>query len=364
MELSGLAASCRGASATDAAWFMTTEFRKSDVPRVSIGLPVYNGARFLPEVLDTFLNQTFSDLELVICDNASTDSTQDVCRDAEQQDCRVRYIRNEVNLGANPNFNKAFHLSRAPYFKWAAHDDVYDKAYVERCVAILDTNPDVVLAHSATAFIDEKGATFPYDAVTSCYVDPYTGAHQRPDHPSIANSGSPAVRFWQVLTRARWGSHMFGLMRREALSQTQLILNFAGSDRAMLAELALLGRFQAIPEILFKKRFHEDVSWALNQAELKSFISTDGKAYSRRARQLHAFFSAASGKPIGLGTKATCTAMVGVHSATIALQALRRKEARNAAQGSVWRNKDAVPLTMPRDGGLQRHKARPSWSGS
>jgi glycosyltransferase involved in cell wall biosynthesis len=321
---------------------MTNEFSKSVIPRVSIGLPVYNGARFLPEVLENFLGQTFSNLELVVCDNASTDRTQEICRDAAQKDSRVRYIRNGVNLGANPNFNKAFQLSKAPYFKWAAHDDVYDKAYVERCVAILDANSDVVLAHSATAFIDEKGVTFSYDAATSCYVDPYTGAHQRPDHPSIADTKSASARFWQVLARARWGSHMFGLMRREALAQTQLLLNFAGSDRAMLAELALLGRFQASPEILFKKRFHENASWALNQAELKGFISTDGKAYSRRARQLEAFFSAAAGKPVGIGTKATCAAMVAVHSGKIALQAVRRKEARNAALGTVWRNKDAV----------------------
>lgn len=315
----------------------------SENPRVSIGVPVYNGERFLQEVLDNFLGQTFSDLELIVCDNASTDATEAICREAARRDPRVRYHRNEVNLGANPNFNKAFHLSRAPLFKWAAHDDVYDCTYVQSCVAILDANPDVVLAHSATAFIDETGAIFPYEALKEYYVDPYTGAHQRPDQPSIGNDSSPAVRLWQVLARARWGSHMFGLMRHEALARTQLLLNFAGSDRAMLAELALLGRFEASPEILFKKRFHEQASWALNQKELKGFISSDGKRYSRRARQIQAYFSAASGKPVGLGTKAACAAMVAAHCVKIAYHTLQQKEACNAAQGAVWRNKSAVP---------------------
>jgi len=314
----------------------------SETPRVSIGLPVYNGQSFLREAVESFLVQTFGDFELVICDNASTDGTEDICRELARSDSRIRYVRNETNLGALPNFNKAFHLSRAPLFKWAAHDDLYEKTYIETCVSILNANPDVVLAHSATAFIDQTGKTFPIDAESGCYVDPYTGVHQRPDHPSVADSPNAAVRFWQVLTGARWGSHMFGLVRREALARTQLLLNFSASDRAMLAELALLGRYKASPEILFKKRFHEQVSWALSQAELKSFISTDGKAYSRRARQLHAYFTAARGKPVGIATKAVCTAMVAAHSARIAAHAAMQKDARTAAQGAVWRNKRAV----------------------
>ena len=84
----------------------------------------------------------------------------------------------------------------------------------------------------------------------------------------IADSSIPIVRFWQVLSRARWGTHMFGVMRREMLQKTRLVPNFAGGDRAMLAELALLGRFHCANEVLFSKRFHEKVSWSLNQKEL------------------------------------------------------------------------------------------------
>jgi hypothetical protein len=135
---------------------------------------------------------------------------------------------------------------------------------------------------------------------------------------------------------------MFAVMRREALQRTHLLPNFAGSDRAMLAELALLGRFRGVPERLFLKRFHAGVSWALNQHELKSFLSTDGKAYSRRARQLRAFFSAPRGKPVGAMTKAMCTGLVAAHCMKITAQTLARKEARNAAQGTVWRSKTEV----------------------
>jgi len=94
------------------------------VPKLSIGLPVNNGEEFLPEVLDCFLARTFEDVEIIICDNASTDRTPRICRDYSERDPRARYIRNERNLGAVANFNRVFELSTTPLFKWAAHDDL------------------------------------------------------------------------------------------------------------------------------------------------------------------------------------------------------------------------------------------------
>ena len=74
-------------------------------PRVSMGLPVYNGARLLPQALSCLLGQTLGDFELIICDNASTDETQQICVEHAARDHRIRYVRNERNLGANANFN-------------------------------------------------------------------------------------------------------------------------------------------------------------------------------------------------------------------------------------------------------------------
>lgn len=309
------------------------------MPRLSIGLPVYNGETFLPQALDGLLAQTFRNFEIIISDNASTDLTAKICREYADRDARVRYFRNETNVGAVANFNRTFELSAAPLFKWAAHDDLHHETYLERCVRLLDEDPSVVLAHSATAFIGDDGQPFPFDAETGTYLDPNTGARQRPDSPAIGDSPVGVQRFWQVLSRARWGSHMFAVIRRETLRQTQLLPNFSGSDRAMLAELALLGRFRAVPERLFLKRFHAGASWALNQRELKRFLSTDGKAYSRRARQIRAYFGAPSGKPIGAVTKAACTVLVAAHCVKTTAQAMARKDARDAAVGSAWRKK-------------------------
>lgn len=311
-------------------------------PQLSLGLPVYNGERFLPQILSCLLGQTFDDFELIVCDNASSDGTRQICLDHARRDTRVRYVRNERNLGAIANFNLTLSLSQAPFFKWVAHDDLYAASYLATCMDILDKNPDVVLAHSASAFIDEDGKEFAWDGASGAYVDPWTGVCQRPDSPDLGNSSKPAERFWQILGSALWGSHMLGVVRRPILLRTRLLENYVSSDRAMLGELALLGRFQSSPERLFMKRFHQQVSWALDETELREFLSTGDKAYSRRGRQLRAFFSVPWNKPIGSAEKMLCTGMVAVHCLKVFGQVLARKDMRNAAQGRVWRQKRQI----------------------
>jgi glycosyltransferase involved in cell wall biosynthesis len=306
------------------------------MPKLSIGIPVYNGKQFLPELLDSLLAQTFRDFEILICDNASTDLTEQICREYERSDSRVHYIRNQKNLGAIANFNRVFELSTAPLFKWAAHDDLYHEAYLGECIGLLERNPDVVLAHTGTAFIDENGAALPFEKETGSFVDAKNNKRYWADATSIGDTPLSTNRFWHVLTRARWGTHMFGVVRRDVLARTSLLPNFAGSDRAMLAELALLGRFQCASERLFFKRFHADVSWALDQKDLKVFLSTDGKSYSRRVRQMQAFFGAPMGKPISPLSKSMCFMLVAAHSAKVAVQSTGQGDPRRAAHGYGW----------------------------
>lgn len=309
---------------------------RSAMPRLSIGIPVYNGQEFLPELLESLSSQTFQDFEILISDNASNDLTADICRDFERRDRRIHYCCNERNLGAVANFNRVFEMSTAPLFKWAAHDDLYHPDYLDECVKLLDANADVVLAHTGTAFIDEQGRRLPFEDATAAFVDPATGRRYWADDASIADSPAAVRRFWQVLTRASWGTHMFGVVPRHILQQTSLLPNFSGSDRAMLAELALLGRFKCASKRLFYKRFHANVSWALSQDELKSFLSTDGKRYSRRLRQMKAYFGSPMGKPIDLMSKSVCLAAAAVHSAKVAVQSLSRGDPRRAAHGYGW----------------------------
>lgn len=153
------------------------------MPKLSIGIPVFNGQEFLPELLDSLLAQTFRDFEILICDNASSDRTPQICCEYERHDSRIHYIRNERNLGANPNYNRVFELSTAPLFKWAAHDDLYHEAYLDACVRLLEENPDIILAHSGTAFIDEKSEILPFEQETGSFIDPKTGRRYWADVP-------------------------------------------------------------------------------------------------------------------------------------------------------------------------------------
>ena len=147
---------------------------------VSVGIPVYNGERYLAETLDSLLAQTLTEFEIVISDNASTDRTPEICRCYQAKDCRIRYSRNDQNIGEAPNFNRAVELSRAPLFHGGAYDDLYEPSFLERCVDALERDPGVVLSHTRTKLIGDEGELLLFDRERDCYIDSY-GRKGRPD---------------------------------------------------------------------------------------------------------------------------------------------------------------------------------------
>ncbi len=211
----------------------------SNTPRVSIGLPVFNGENYIEEALDSILAQTYADFELIISDNASTDRTPEICRAYAAKDPRIRYYRNAENLGGAPNYNRAFELSSGEYFKWAAHDDVLAPDFLLQCVQLLDEHPEVVLCHPKSKIIDEHGEL----------IEDY-GVHLR------TNSAQPYVRFHDLIWVRHWCLQIYGLIRRSTLEMTALHGSYASADRTLLIELAFLGRFHEIPEYLFFSRRH------------------------------------------------------------------------------------------------------------
>lgn len=215
-------------------------------PRLSIGLPVYNGERYIKFALDSILAQTFNDFELIISDNASTDSTMQICQEYAARDSRIKYHRNLENIGAAANFNRTFQLARSPYFKWAAADDVLSPTFLEKCVEILDQNPNVVLSYTKANRIDSSGA-----------VDGAYDYLMRVDHPA------PHIRFHDLIMVNHFCVAAFGVSRRDVLSKTPLIAKFVGSDRTLLAELGLRGKLFEVPEYLFHRRDHPQASTRL-----------------------------------------------------------------------------------------------------
>lgn len=211
-----------------------------DRPRVSIGLPVYNGERFLRESLESLLGQTYSDFELIISDNASTDDTPDICQAFAEKDPRIRYHRTEENAGCAANYARAFHLSSGEYFKWAAADDVCLPDHLSRCVEVLDRDPTVVLAYPRTRFINSEGR--PLESLRDPGWD--------------LRSDAPHERLRFVINARHWVNAIFGLIRARSLARTRLVASYPGGDYRLLGELSLLGKFVEIPEYLFLRRIH------------------------------------------------------------------------------------------------------------
>lgn len=213
---------------------------RSTPPKISIGLPVFNGENYLCEALDAILAQTFSDFELIIADNGSVDSTRSIVKRYAQQDSRIKFFYHPENKGGAYNFNFVFAQSSGHYFAWASHDDLFERTYLEKACAVMDADPSIALVYAQATFIDEQGRPIKQDG--ECFenlTDDVSGRFHK-----------------QLRKRISWGHAVFGLFRKEALAKTGLIGGFMGSDFALLRSITLHGKVKKIPEPLFLRRDH------------------------------------------------------------------------------------------------------------
>jgi glycosyltransferase involved in cell wall biosynthesis len=209
-------------------------------PLLTIGMPVYNGENFITKAIDTILSQTFTNFELVICDNASTDNTASICRGFADKDTRIHYLCNPENIGAAANFCRVFHEGRGKYFKWAAHDDELTPNYLEHCIRNLEKNADTVLCHSQVNVINETGDVVQHDPIDAFLFE----------------SDIPSERFNALIRTDLDNYEVFGVIRREILEKTPLITSYIASDRILRAELGLHGKLKILQEPLFLCRDH------------------------------------------------------------------------------------------------------------
>lgn len=214
-------------------------------PRVSIGVPVYNGENYLAQSLDALLAQSFRDFELIISDNCSTDATSEICRRYVARDSRIRYHRADKNRGAAWNFNRLVELANGEFFMWAAHDDLWAPEFLEKCVTALDAQPDAVLCYTSTKVIGENR-----NKVAKQFgIEPQLASLQAHHRFSTGWRYPPQIP-------------VFGLIRRNILKQTRMIGNYSASDQVLVSDLAMFGPFYGIPEYLFFYRRHAQQSTA------------------------------------------------------------------------------------------------------
>jgi len=268
-------------------------------PRVTVGMPVYNGEKHIESALQSIRAQTFDNFELLISDNASTDRTEEICRDHAASDDRIRYVRHPENVGASGNFNHVLERARAPYFRWACDDDVLMPTNLERCVEVLDAFPETVLVAPRTTVIDAAG-------------DPVE------DHSWLRRldlrSSRPNRRLAEFLTVYRWhgcASQLFGLTRTDALRETGGLADYPSCDYVLLAEMTLRGAFREVDEVLFQKRIHEDSSQEGNDWDIEKIAEwmnpkNKGEPQWLELRWLREFVRAIERSPVQGREKMAC----------------------------------------------------------
>lgn len=235
----------------------------TSMPLVTIGVPVYNSQKYLRQSLDSLLAQTYTDFVLVICDNASTDATAEICQEYVRRDSRVKYFRNPVNIGMTGNFNRVFELTTTKYIKWSTADDYWSPDMLADAVAVMEADPSVGVCYPQTTVVDDEGN------IKDLYVDKL---HMMQD--------DPADRFLQLIeTISPLVNHHLGLLRTDTVRRTRLFGRHVSADIGFLAEMSLYGKFYEVRRRQFFRRFHEDSSsWNRGGAETEA----------QEARRFHA----------------------------------------------------------------------------
>lgn len=215
-----------------------SRYYEKDHPVVSVGLPVYNGGKFLAQAIESILSQDFSDFELILSDNASMDDTRDICEKYQRQDRRIRYFRFGENLRAPKNFLNALGLSSAPFFMWASHDDLHERSFIRRCLETIQDDPSIALVYPQTKLFNSDSQ---FMGVAKDYVK--------------ADQDDPVERFCHLIWEIGLCNMFYGLFRSDTIKRTDSWNKTLFTDNLLLAEIALAGKIVQIPEPLFIRRF-------------------------------------------------------------------------------------------------------------
>ena len=199
--------------------------------RVSIGMPAYNRASTIARAIESVLDQTFADFELVISDNASTDDTEAICRPYAAADPRIRYTRHRGPIGGFPNFRFVLDAARAPYFMWLPPDDYARPRLLERAVAVLDAHPDVACCVPQIEFLDDHGRRWPAEG-------------------TFALVGTLSENLWRYLWDPRDNSRFYGLYRREALRRVLPASGYHAFDWTVAVGTLMTGKHWELDEVL------------------------------------------------------------------------------------------------------------------
>jgi len=207
---------------------------RSKYPLMTVGLPVFNGASHLQITIEAILGQSYQNIELLICDNASTDGTAKIAEQATLQDKRVKLIRNESNLGIFNNFNRVLQEATGEFFMWAAHDDSHSPGFIEECINNLVANPQAVMCQTRVAICLEQ----PEQVIYYSSLDSFVGKRSIESRYKETLFRFPAVA-------------IYGVFRSNIAKRIPGFRNIPGGDLLWVQEMALMGEFIQSDRVLF-----------------------------------------------------------------------------------------------------------------
>jgi glycosyltransferase involved in cell wall biosynthesis len=266
----------------------TTDDRASH-PKVSIGMPVFNSEKYLSQTLESILAQTWTDFEVILFDNGSTDQSQEICQAFQSKDSRVRYVRSSQSLSVASQYNRLVELALGDYFKWAAPDDLLAHNFLERCIAVLNREQQVVVCYPRTRLIDAA------DIVFGTYADELN-----------LRSPQPHRRLGEFYGNQGLCHPIYGLIRMDVLRHSGLLGEFPMADRILLSELALSGEICEIPAYLFLRRIHSDFSARIHSTDSPYDINSKGKAQFIKWQHLMQYIKAIQRVELGVVEKVHC----------------------------------------------------------
>jgi glycosyltransferase involved in cell wall biosynthesis len=260
-------------------------------PLVSVGLPVYNGERYIGDALDALQAQTMTEWELRVSDNGSTDATREIVEDRAAEDPRISYVRQPVNRGAAYNFSVVVDGASAPFFKWITHDDSMAPTLLERLLELREQEPDAVLWYSPARELDEHGAV----------------GEVLPDRLPLSQH-DPAARLYELLTTYSGSNPLFGIHDIDALRTTRLLDDFHSADVVLLGEIALRGRFVELDEALFHRRWMFRSTKDRDRREVDEWYNPDSRRVHdlKMLRQFREMGRSIARAPLPAGERLRC----------------------------------------------------------
>lgn len=240
-------------------------------PRLSIGLPVFNGEDHLEQALHSLLTQTFENFELIISDNGSNDRTEAICSEAGRSDSRIHYIRHDTNRGAAFNWNFVVAQAKGTFFKWASANDYWDPRFLSVCMEVMESRDDVVLCYTRTHRVREDGTVFELDCADFAVLH-----------------DSPTDRFIRLMRNYGRNNAQSGIIRLKALMSTKLDRDYPHGDKVLMAELGLRGKYWLVDEPLFYRRWggRSSSTEAAKPETLRAFLAPE-KPIQRRLDLWH-----------------------------------------------------------------------------